>query len=184
MSRSTNRLFFSPVAITLGSKRPMSRLLAAGILVAMALIARPASAATDTWTGNTDDTWNTAGNWSGTNLPPSSGDSLIFTSAAGNGGLDLNDDWTSGSFNIAGITFQSGSGPFVIGDGTAIDTNAGNAFTLTGGITNSSTSLQTINDPFAISGSQTFTTTRGAETSRSAATSAAAAASRSPAAAR
>ena len=47
------------------------------------------------------------------------------------------------AFTFAGITFNSGANAFTINS---------NAFTLTGGITNSSISLQTINAPVALSG--------------------------------
>ena len=114
----------------------------------------------DTWTGVTN-TWNTLGNWTtgSANKPPISGDSLIF-GAAGVGGLDLNNNLTSSSFNIAGITFNSGAGAFVIGNGTAT-ANTGNAFNLTGAVTNNSTALEMINDPFSMTAVQTFTMTTG-----------------------
>ena len=123
-----------------------------------ALLSHSALSATETWTGATN-TWNTAGNWAGTNLPPISGDSLIF-GAAGAGGLNLNDNLTSGAFNLAGITFNAGASAFVIGDGTA-NPNVGNTFALTGGITNNGSNLETINDPFSMTATQTFTTNTG-----------------------
>ncbi len=88
---------------------------------------------------------------------------MIF-GAAGTSGLDLDNDLTSSAFNIAGITFSSGAAAFVIGDGTTntySGAGAGNAFALTGGITNSGTNLETINNPFSIAATQTFTTTAG-----------------------
>ena len=114
----------------------------------------------DTWSGATA-AWNTAANWtSGSiNKPPMSGDSLVF-GVAGAGGLNLNNDLTSGSFSIAGLTFNSGAGAFVIGDGTTA-LNVGNTFVLTGNIANNSTSLETINNPFSMTAARTFTTTAG-----------------------
>ena len=56
------------------------------------------------------------------------------------------------------MTFNSDAGAFVIGDGTGTP-NAGNAFVLTGGVTNNSTNLEIINNPFSMPSGQTFTTT-------------------------
>jgi autotransporter-associated beta strand protein len=121
-------------------------------LALVGLAANSAQAATETWTGATD-TWNTAGNWSGTNLPPISGDSLIF-GAAGAGGTTLNNDLTSAAFNVAGITFNSAASAYTIG---------GNDFTLTGGITNSSTTkAQIINNAMAFTTARTITTSNAA----------------------
>ena len=107
--------------------------------------------AADTWTGANSANWN-ASNWTGGNNPPQSGDSLIFTSATGAGGTALNDNLTSPSFNLANITFNAGAAAFTVG---------GNAFNLTGNLTNSSTSPETINDPFSLAAAETFTTTTG-----------------------
>jgi hypothetical protein len=107
-------------------------------------LAGPAQAQS-TWTGASNSNWSTDGNW---DAPPASGASLIFTSATGTGGLNLNNDLTTAAFNIAGITFDAGAAAFVIGDGTA-NANVGNTFVLTGNIVNNSTSLQTINNPFS-----------------------------------
>jgi autotransporter-associated beta strand protein len=112
----------------------------------------------DTWTG-ASNTFSTGGNWSGTNTPPVSGDSLVF-GAAGAGGVLLNDNLTSGLFSVAGITFNSGAGGYVIGNGTTT-ANMGNTFVLTGAVTNNSTNVQTINNAFSLTAVQTFTTTAG-----------------------
>ena len=106
-----------------------------------------------TWTGATN-TWNTAGNWSGTNTPPLSGDSLVFN-APGAGGLTLNNDLTNAAFNVAGITFNAAAGSYVLGDGTAT-ANAGNAFTLGGNISINTSAAQIINNPITLSGSPVF----------------------------
>jgi autotransporter-associated beta strand protein len=112
----------------------------------------------DIWTG-ASNTFSTAGNWTGTNAPPVSGDSLVF-GAAGAGGFFLNNDLTSASFNVAGITFNSSAFSYIIGDGGSTG-NAGNTFVLTGGVTNNSTNVQTINNAFSVTAVQTFTTTAG-----------------------
>lgn len=114
-------------------------------------------AATDTWVGNSSVNW-TDPNWasSGDN-PPITGDSLVF-GAAGTSGLTLTDNlMTPATYNVAGITFNSGAGAFIIDSGTA----GVNGFTLTGGVTNNSTALETINDGITLNAIQTFTTTAG-----------------------
>jgi autotransporter-associated beta strand protein len=123
-------------------------------LAAAALLASPAAQAEiSTWTGATN-TWNTVGNWSGTNTPPLSGDSLVFN-AAGAGGLTLNNDLTNAAFIVAGITYNSAAGSYVLGDGTAT-ANAGNAFTLGGNISINTSAAQIINNPITLSGSPVF----------------------------
>jgi fibronectin-binding autotransporter adhesin len=115
-----------------------------------------AQAAIKTWSGTTDSTWATGANWGG--AVPLTGDSLVFTSATGLGGLTLSDNlMTPASFNVAGITFNAGSGAYVINPATP----GTNGFTLTGNVLNSSTSLQTINDRIAFTALRTFTTTAG-----------------------
>lgn len=112
-----------------------------------------AGAAIETWTGATT-TWNTAGNWTGTNLPPVSGDSLVF-GVAGAGGTTLNNDLTSAAFTVAGITFNAGASAYTIN---------GNAFALTGGITNSSTAAQIANNAITLGGNQAFNVSSAAGT--------------------
>ena len=120
--------------------------------IATMLTGPSAQAAAITWDGATN-TWNTNTNWLGGVLPVS-GDSLIF-GTAGAGGLLLNNDLTSGSFNVAGITFGSSAGAYLIGNGTT-DANVGNPFVLTGNVTNGSATLQTINTPFTMTAVRTF----------------------------
>ncbi len=123
------------------------------------LAAHSLPAATETWTGATSNNWNDGSNWTGTNLPPVSGDALVF-GVAGAGGLLLNNDLTSASFSIAGITFSAAAGAYVIGDGTTAG-NVGNPFVLTGSVVNYSTSLESINTPFSMTAARTFTTSAG-----------------------
>ncbi|HWB59206.1 MAG TPA: hypothetical protein VG733_06930, partial [Chthoniobacteraceae bacterium] len=127
-------------------------------MLSSVILAQIARAANDTWTTGTGDgtgNWNAAGNWIPTSAhtPPASGDTLVFSTTTGT--LSLIDNlMTPGTFNVAGISFLSGASSYVINSSTV----GVNGFTLTGGITNSSTSLQTINDLIAISGTQTITT--------------------------
>jgi autotransporter-associated beta strand protein len=130
---------------------------AAASVGAMTILAQPAQANNDAWIGNTSANWADAGNWNvdGVGPGPVSGDSLTF-GTAGTAGLTLTDNLTTGSgYIIAGITFN-GPSAFVINP-----LGASNNFTLTGGITNNSTALQTINEPLSLSGTQTFATGGG-----------------------
>ena len=90
--------------------------------------------------------WNDNINW-GSNTAPTLPGSLTF---AGTSGLLSNNNLSSQTVN--GFTFNSGSGAFVL---------SGNAITLGGNITNSSTSLQTINLALALSADRTVTTATG-----------------------
>ena len=122
-----------------------------------ALLASPAAqAATRTWNGNTDATWDTPANWNEGAL--GTGNTPVF-GAAGSSGTLLNNNTTAG-ISVAGITFNSGAAAFVIGDGTTA-ANAGSSFVLTGTIANNSSSVQTLNTPFSMTAARTFTTTTG-----------------------
>jgi hypothetical protein len=91
-----------------------------------------------------------AANWSdAANTVPASGDFLVFGATTITS--DTDNLMTPAPYNVAGITFVSGAAAYTITSGTA----GVNGFTLTGNITNSSTSLETINDAIAISGTQT-----------------------------
>ena len=135
------------------------------VVVVIALLAlgskARAAAYTDTWTGSNSTNWGDL-NWTSTNTPalPVSGDALAFNIAGGAGSppTTLTDNLTTGtsSFNIAGITFGSIAPAFTINASSGT-----NGFTLTGGITNLSTNLQTINDALALTATQNFTMTTG-----------------------
>ncbi len=127
---------------------------------ASALGGRAVWASTDTWVGDTSADMAEA-NWTGAaNNPPISGDSWVF-GAAGSAGLNLNNNLTTGaSWNVAGITFNSGAGAFVIGNGTTVQNTGGN-FILTGTVTNNSTATETINSPFSLGGNETFNMAAG-----------------------
>ena len=94
---------------------------------------------TRTWDGGgTDNRWTTAANWVG-DVTPLPGDSLIF---AGSTRLTPDDDFAAATI-FASIAFNSGSAAFTVG---------GNAIGLTGGLTNSSATLQTVGLAMAVSG--------------------------------
>ena len=131
-------------------------------LATMALflfVIQPASAATDTWVGNTSANWgDTPNNWSGGNNPPANGDSLVF-GAQGSSGTSLANTLTS--LAAYGITF---SGPDAF-------TFSGNSLLLSGqssynfnfiGIANNSAAAQTIGLPLSLDwGYYTFSTSGG-----------------------
>jgi autotransporter-associated beta strand protein len=80
--------------------------------------------------GGANNNWSTSGNWGGTALPANC--ALIF---AGTNRLTPNNDTAAGT-EYAGVTFNSGSGAFVVG---------GNAINLAGDVVNNSGNVQTIN---------------------------------------
>ena len=141
---------------SVSKKFPASRLLAA--MAALSLAAAPAAYAvnaawnTDASSGN----FNTAQWTSGATVPAAggtytvlSGDALFFGTSTT---TTLNNDLTAGS-TFAGLTFNSGASAYTIG---------GNSFALSGGFTNSSTSLQTINNAITLSNAtHTFAATSG-----------------------
>lgn len=103
--------------------------------------------ATDlTWNGGgADNNWQTANNWGGT--APTNGDALFL---AGTTRLAPNNDFSS--LTIAGITFTNTTGAFTL---------SGNGVGLGGGITNNSTSLQTINLGLSLTANQTVYAVKG-----------------------
>ncbi len=104
----------------------------------------PQSTAASTWSGGGgSNNWSTAANW---NSVPSNGSSLMF---AGTTRLsNSNDSLTSAS----SITFDNTAGSFAL---------SGNALTLAGGITNNSTSAQTIGLNLTLSAAQQFNAASG-----------------------
>jgi fibronectin-binding autotransporter adhesin len=101
-----------------------------------------ASPETSTWTGMTSTDW--AGpNWTGGNNPPVSGDSLVFGATNIQGNTTLTDTFTNSGFDVAGITFTAGAPTY---------TMTGNAFNLTGNITNNGVNFETIDNAISITG--------------------------------
>jgi hypothetical protein len=102
---------------------------------------------TCTWTGATNNNFNTAGNWTGCNSAapqPGDGDSLVFNQPSSS--TTLTNDITGLTLNS--ITFQgSNSGNFTI---------AGNAISLAGGITVTSHIGNGFQVPLTLTAPQTF----------------------------
>jgi autotransporter-associated beta strand protein len=118
----------------------------------MMMGAAAANGTTITWTGLAgDDNVFTAGNWS-PDAAPAAGETLDF---AGTTGLAPSLSGSSGTgLAVTGLTFLSGAGAFTL-------TGTGVYAISTGGITNSSTSLETISNSIALTGTQTWGSTSG-----------------------
>lgn len=116
------------------------------ILIGLLGILSPAAqAATLTWNGAANGTWSAA-NWTGGTPINGGTDALTF---AGTTNPSTTNDLTG--YTASSITFSAGSSAFTL---------AGTGINLTGGVTNSSGNLQTINLGLALSaGTHTFTVT-------------------------
>jgi autotransporter-associated beta strand protein len=131
----------------------VTRLGGSALLLAASLLFMPsparAASGPDTWQDN--GSANLADpNWTGANNPTVSGDSWIFGTAGGSGAV-LNNNLAS-TFSVAGIWFTNGASAFTL-------TNT--PLTLAGNITNSSTSLETINLSITNTAARTLSLTAG-----------------------
>jgi len=146
--------FSSKIELTRRGRRLL--LLSAAAAVGALFAGRSAMAATETWTtGPSDGTWNddTTTNWTGTDIPPITGDSIAF--GATTGPTTLNDDLTNSAFTLAGIAFNSGGASYAIG---------GNAFSLGGNISSAISGSESISDAMVLSAvgvTQAITNTNG-----------------------
>lgn len=104
-------------------------------------------AANKTWDGggNPNFNWQTGANWN-SDTAPIANDVLTF---GGSVGLSNTNDFAAGT-SFASLSFISGAGAFLLG---------GNAITLTGGITNSSSNAQTVNLGLILSGASSHVLT-------------------------
>ena len=137
---------------------PVSRFLPVHIVVPFGMVMAGLSIGT---ANAADQAWSTAPNnalFSGTNWTSgqtpgaaattvASTDSLFFGSSSLTSLLNDNTGFTH-----AGLTFNSGAAAFNL---------LGNSFTLSGGITNNSSTLQTISTPIALSATQSIDTSAG-----------------------
>lgn len=133
----------NPIAAGAIRRRLAGALAALGI----AFFNPQAPAATLTWNGGgTDDNWSTAANWNGTAMN-ATGDFIQFSGT--NRLTPVNNFATS----VIGISFLSSAGAYVL---------SGNAVTLAGDVTNSSTTtLETINLGLNLSSTRTFNAAAG-----------------------
>jgi fibronectin-binding autotransporter adhesin len=91
------------------------------------------NAASKIWSGGgTDDNWSTDPNWQSGSAPGYTGDALTF-----GGNTRLTPDMNA-NYNVTGLTF-AGPGGFVLGS------SSGSILTLTGDITDNSSTMQTLN---------------------------------------
>jgi autotransporter-associated beta strand protein len=99
--------------------------------------------------GGSDNKWSTLANWnSGSGPAPGSGDVVTLD------GTTQTTNNLDHSFSAVSLTFNSGAGSFDI-------TNAASTLTLTSGMTNNSTSAQTLDVPVVLSGAQTISAAAG-----------------------
>jgi autotransporter-associated beta strand protein len=118
------------------------------LLTLPALLVATAVAQT-TWDGGgADDDWGTAQNWIGDVTPANDGTVGIFFSGTTRLAPNVNIPWS-----IAGLTFNAGSGAFVL-SGSTLTTG-------TGGILNASGTTQTLNTAVVAAAAQTWTATTG-----------------------
>jgi autotransporter-associated beta strand protein len=115
-------------------KLPRLMLFCAGALGAAG---HSAFAANDLWIGDTDANFSTLANWTGSVSP--NGNTPEF-GVAGLAGATLTNDIAGATYT--GFLFDSGASAYTIG---------GNSFTFSGGITNNSTTAQTINNAITLS---------------------------------
>lgn len=103
----------------------------------------------NTWDGGgTSGSWSDLSNWDANTTPVSP---TLLTFGGTSQLASSNDLFTAGTtFN--GITFESGAGAFTL---------SGNSITLGNNVTNSSSSLQTINNDLILNANRTFTSTTG-----------------------
>ena len=124
------------------------RFMAVGLVASLGLDSK-VNAAVKTWDGGGGNAnWNTAANWdgAGSGAVPAAGDSLVFAGATR---LSNTNNFTAGT-SFDGISFASGASAFTLGGTSSV--------ALTSGVTNSSSSLQTITLPISIAATQTFNT--------------------------
>ncbi len=115
---------------------------------AIFLSGQSVQAASDTWVGSAGSAdWNQA-TWTGGNVTPVSGDSLVFTGANASSSTTLTNTLAT-SFNFGTITFNAGALAY---------TMTGNTFNLTTGITNSGTNLETFSETGGLNLSSTTET--------------------------
>jgi len=135
------------------NKHLLTVLRSASLLGGAWLLPIAASAAMDTWVGNTSDSWSAGANWSGGTVP-ASGDTLVF-GAPGSSGLTLvAGTFTLGGSGTDGMIFTTTAPSYTINNGTLTlgSSNSGIA------IRDLSSFLQSFGSsiPFTLSGAQTI----------------------------
>jgi len=120
-------------------------ILCAGLLLLASASSLKATIGTSTWTGggsySSTTGWNTAGNWSPSGIPFVTGsttNALVFPAGITGAALSNGNDISSAV--IDGLSFGSGAGAYTLG---------GSSLTTIAGLTDSATSLETINLPIS-----------------------------------
>lgn len=116
-----------------------------GLLLAFCLSATSASrAAVFTWDGGgANDNWGTAANWVGDIGPPNDGSADVVFAGSARPTPNVNVSW-----DVLSLSFAAGASPFTLG---------GNQLTIEGGgVSNNSSSAQSINDPIVLGAAQTW----------------------------
>jgi autotransporter-associated beta strand protein len=127
--------------------RPFLSLAACIAVFAVALGISPEAQAQSSWSVTPTDGQATNGaNWQG-GVAPADGTSWAFANSSI---LAVTNAFTS--WNVAGLTFATNAGAYTI---------SGNAFTLTGGITNAGSNTATISTALTINGTTTISTAPG-----------------------
>ena len=125
----------------------------AAMLLSLLPVSLLATVGNDTWNGGgADNNWLTAANWTAgsANKPPGTNDVLFFD---GTTRLTANNNYSSTTNNIGGITFNATAGAFVL---------TGNSVTNNGGTTdNSSVNIETVNLPMVFSGTHSINAVAG-----------------------
>ncbi len=98
--------------------------------------------------GGGDNSWSTALNWSGDVVPVNDGTATVMFAGSTRLTPSVDMPWS-----IAGLAFNSGAGSFVI-SGSSITTGSG-------GIVQSSTAAQTLNNSFILAAAQTWRASAG-----------------------
>ena len=119
------------------------------VIVGSALMVSSIQADIFTWNGLTSKNW-TGNNWTG-GTPNNDGTDDIHM-----GGTYRLNNRANGGWDINSLTFDSGAGPFIISGFSADE-----IMLEAGGITNNSTSLQTVNQPLLLNASQTWRAAAG-----------------------
>src|SRR5688572_23153580 len=102
MYKKFNRASFQVQSSPQAHLKRRARCAAALSVAAMAGLMQGQTANAATWSGTTSNVFNVAANWGGT-LPVST-NPWVFTSATGAGGLNLNNNLTTSSFQVSAIT--------------------------------------------------------------------------------
>ncbi len=114
-------------------------LITCSLVATFTMVTATLHAASGTWTGLTDSTWQVNGNWSGASFPNGSGEIATFNSA-GNGNTNITlggGSITLGNFGVNGIVFDTSNvAAYSIANGTINTLQGGNIVRLNSTVLN------------------------------------------------